>query len=321
LSAALITTHDGTVGYWDGMPLRSPAMIGASDVDLSYLSNGVRAKLLDSLVMPQFTVTGHDGEATLHANGSPLVRLTRPTRAVFEQQLPMVRAYGDLRGDRLTEILLQTEDLVSFYGAQGYLSTNRNRKTMAMLYTTLRAAVHVEMPIKHFCRSARPIDFAPMVQPMIQTPDHSSFPSGHAIEVFAASTVFARLVTGLGPKAAMTNTDEKGRMATLAFKLALRIASNRSVAGVHFPIDSASGAVIGCALGEALYRIACGDSNFPGLVEVGFDPIPESQEPFDLTLPWLKGQLPDDAPDTLTPATDTVFGKLWEEADTEWTEV
>ncbi|MEP6318844.1 MAG: phosphatase PAP2 family protein, partial [Paracoccaceae bacterium] len=247
--------------------------------------------------------------------------LNRPTRAVFEQQLPMVRAYGDLRGDRLTEILLQTEDLVSFFGAQGYLSANRNRHTMAALYTALRAAVHIEMPIKHFCRSARPIDFAPMVQPMIQTPDHSSFPSGHAIEVFAAATVFARLVTGLGPKEAMTNADNNGRMGTLAFKLALRIASNRSVAGVHFPIDSASGAIIGCSLGEALYRIACGNDDFPPLVNVEFDLVPEAAAPFDLTLPWLKSKLPDDAPGHLSAADDTIFGKLWDEADNEWNEI
>jgi membrane-associated phospholipid phosphatase len=192
---------------------------------------------------------------------------------------------------------------------------------MAALYTTLRAAVHIEMPIKHFCRSARPIDYAPMVQPMIQTPDHSSFPSGHAIEIFAAATVFARLVTGLGPKEAMTAANEDGRMGTLAFKLALRVASNRSVAGVHFPIDSAAGAVIGCALGEALYRIACGNSDFPDVIDVSFDVVPEADAPFDLTLPWLKSMLPDDAPDHLEPADDTIFGKLWDDADSEWNEI
>ena len=49
--------------------------------------------------------------------------------------------------------------------------------------------------------------------------------------------------------------------------------------------------------------------------------MPESEDPFDLTLPWLKSKLPDDAPDHLTPAADTVFGKLWDEADNEWNEI
>ena len=291
-------------------------------MDVRYLSMDVRSKLMNSMLFPQFTIDGEDGHATLSVKGNELVTLHRPERAVFRQQLAMVRAYSDLRGDRTNEILIQTGDLFSFYGALGYLSANRHRKTLTALYTCQRVAVHVEMPIKHFCRSPRPIDYSTHVQPMIQTPDHSAYPSGHAIEVFAASTVMARLLTGMGPKEALgaDPNDNRGRMAGMTYRLAHRIATNRSVAGVHFPIDSASGAVIGCMLGDALYRVATGATDWPDLKNISFEPIPDSDPPFDLTLRWLREQLPEDAAGGSVPDQTTIFGKLWKEAAEEWQE-
>ena len=317
LSSALITTYDGIVGYWDGVPLRKPKHPGGDDSDIKYLSNSVRSNLLDSMVFPDFKVTGSDGAATLSAAGNELLTLHRPKDEVFEQQLKMVRAYADLRDDRIEEILVQTEDLLSFYGAQMYLSAQRNSKTMALLYAANRVAVHVEMPIKHFCRSARPIDYATHIQPMIQTPDHSSYPSGHAIEVFATSTVLARVMTGMGPKAALSAPvdSEHGRMAGMAFRLAHRIACNRSVAGVHFPVDNASGAMIGCILGEALYRVATGAGEWPPeKKDIAFTPHQTAEPPFDLTLRWLREELPGDAPNGSTGDETTIFGKLWHDA-------
>jgi hypothetical protein len=51
-------THDGVAGYWDGHALRDPAPWGASYIDLSYLSPAARSALLDSLLHPDFVVTG-----------------------------------------------------------------------------------------------------------------------------------------------------------------------------------------------------------------------------------------------------------------------
>lgn len=135
------------------------------------------------------------------------------------------------------------------------------------------------------------------------------------------STVFARLVTGLGPKDALSAPpdDDKGRMAGMAFRLAHRIATNRSVAGVHFPVDSASGAVVGCGLGDALFRVATGASDWPALTDVAFAPLAESDPPFDLTLRWLKDRLPSDA-GAAEGNEATILGKLWKEAAAEWVE-
>ncbi|MDD9923605.1 MAG: phosphatase PAP2 family protein [Boseongicola sp.] len=321
LSSALIATHDGIVGYWDGTASRNPLPFGKGDADISYLSATVRGDLLDSILTPYFTVTGSDGTATMTADGHKLLTLNRPSRDVFRQQLAMVRAYSDLRDDRLPEILEQTEDLLSFFGAVGYLDTDRNGKSLELISAAIRLAVHVEMPFKHFCRSARPIDFAHQVQPMIQTPDHSSYPSGHATEVFTAATVMARLMTGLGPKAAMTGSSTLHDIAMMPFKVAHRVATNRSVAGVHFPIDSAAGAAIGCALGEAIYLLATNpnESEWPPEITVSFAEQADTDPPFDLTFDWLADTLADDVQGD-TPHTD-ILGTYWSKAAAEWEEL
>ena len=96
---------------------------------------------------------------------------------------------------------------------------------------------------------------------MIQTPDHSSFPSGHAMEAFAVATV----LHALDPAQRWTKGGEvdpgaaAGAAArTMPFRIAHRIATNRTVAGVHFPVDSLAGAYLGCFIGEALMAAVFG---------------------------------------------------------------
>ena len=46
----------------------------------------------------------------------------------------------------------------------------------------------------------------------------------------------------------------------LPFKVAARIAENRTVAGVHFPVDSLAGAVMGIAIGELVIAHCTGQN-------------------------------------------------------------
>ena len=127
-------------------------------------------------------------------------------------------------------------------------------------------------------------------------------------------------MTGLGPKSALGGTGDPAVIATMPFRVAHRIATNRSVAGVHFPVDSAAGAVVGCVLGETAYRIATGRDaiDWPQPVEVTFGAPADDDPPFDLTLAWLRDILADDAPDL--PTTDDILGTLWNAAAAEWVE-
>ena len=62
------------------------------------------------------------------------------------------------------------------------------------------------------------------------------------------ATLLERLMTG-------RSAAEGVAAQTMPFRLAHRIAVNRTVAGVHYPIDSAAGAAMGCMIGEAIWSM------------------------------------------------------------------
>ena len=201
------------------------------------------------------------GEYSVQLSGpAALVTLTPPTTAHLATQLAHVRVAADLRADRLPEIIAQMGDMLSFYAAHFRLHPDARKWTLFLLSAVYEAVLVAEMRMKFHCNLPRPIDFALEVQPIIGTPAHSTYPSGHATEAFA----FAAVLCGLqhmahgaaDPVAAvlsdLMSANGATRSETLPFRLAARIADNRTVAGVHFPVDSAHGALLGMSCGLAV---------------------------------------------------------------------
>ena len=89
---------------------------------------------------------------------------------------------------------------------------------------------------------------SPQIQPMIPTPGHASWPSGHATE----SYLMCALLQALLPNA--------GKYREQFERLAARLAVNRTVAGLHFPVDSAAGRLLGTALAEFMVARCRGGS-------------------------------------------------------------
>jgi hypothetical protein len=75
---------------------------------------------------------------------------------------------------------------------------------------------------------------------MIQTPGHGSLPSGHSTQAFVIAVVLC----------ALFGAESNSVFHQQAMRQAYRVAVNRTVAGVHFPIDSIAGHVLGTSLGE-----------------------------------------------------------------------
>jgi hypothetical protein len=103
------------------------------------------------------------------------------------------------------------------------------------------------MVAKHHLACRRPCHIGATVMPMIPTPAHSAFPSAHSTEAHAVAEVMSAFVQQQPQRFA----DFKRRQALLK-KLAERIAVNRTVAGMHFPIDTWAGAIIGRAVGQII---------------------------------------------------------------------
>lgn len=89
--------------------------------------------------------------------------------------------------------------------------------------------------------------------PMIPTPAHGSFPSAHAAEAFAVATVLSGLLETLASRPADRQPYPlTERLVVLLYKQAERIAVNRTVAGVHYPIDTWAGAALGEVVGQII---------------------------------------------------------------------
>ncbi|MBA3771457.1 MAG: phosphatase PAP2 family protein [Ramlibacter sp.] len=168
----------------------------------------------------------------------PLVALRRPTEAIFKEQLEFVSLYADLRDDRGGEILAQIGGGLDFLASVVALTSHRHKYTLELIDMAIALGLHVKMRFKHAFACQRPIDLSPQIQPMIPTPGHGSWPSGHASEAYLLITILQALLP-----------DGHVYMEQLE-RLAARIAVNRTVAGLHFPVDSAAGRLLGTALGH-----------------------------------------------------------------------
>jgi hypothetical protein len=201
-----------------------------------------------------------------------LVSLIRPDISIFKQQLQLVENYAQLREDRGAEILTQMPNQFAFWGSAVGLTAHRHKWTMELVTLMLALAGDVEMRFKHAFACPRPVELSPQIQPMIPTPGHASWPSGHATEAFTVITVLQSLLPA-GHK-------YKEQLE----RLAARIAVNRTVAGLHYPVDSAAGRLLGTALGEFFVSRCQGTKNVPTWGFDGREFHGKKDEPVDFDL-------------------------------------
>ena len=191
---------------------------------------------------PDDPQTGAPVTATVAHGGGTLVTIDRPGLSQFRAAVPLVGNYAELRADRAAEIEVQTGSLLPFFGSVVMLQPDRCDRITEMLRIALDLTTQVVMRVKLALACPRPTQFSDRMQPIIACPAHPSLPSGHATQAFCLATLLTGVRTPGAPVAA---TDQ-------LFRLACRIAVNRTVAGVHFPADSAAGAVLGIQLGRWL---------------------------------------------------------------------
>ncbi|MEO7642784.1 MAG: phosphatase PAP2 family protein [Ramlibacter sp.] len=191
----------------------------------------------------------------------PLVRMTRPDAAIFQAQCGLVSQYADLREERGAEILAEMTPPIEFWGSIIGLQAHRHKWTLELLDLAFSLVVHVHMRFKHAFACPRPTELSPQIQSMIPIPGHPSLPSGHATEAYLVCTVLQSLLNSAQPGNGKRYHEQLQR-------LAARIAVNRTVAGLHYPVDSAAGRLLGTAIGE-FFIARCKESE--PLTERGFD--------------------------------------------------
>ncbi|MEP5151919.1 phosphatase PAP2 family protein [Planktotalea sp.] len=230
------------------------------------------------------------------------------------KQMDFVRGYSDLRSERIPEIQVQIDDILSFFGAVTPMNGFRKKHTMQVLFAVQGLAIQLYMRMKHYCWMPRPADFAHEVQPIIQTPDHSSFPAGHAVEAFAIATVLHFLSDESASKD-MKFTETL----PMVFRVAHRIAVNRTIAGVHSPIDNAAGAAMGYALGRAIIALATASKDDESKHAVLAFGIASFQEGQDFDRAWVTKTLNGSTQgNAVTAETIPLFTEHFSNARVEW---
>jgi hypothetical protein len=191
------------------------------------------------------------------SSGSLIAEIQRPAPATFEQQIPLVLNWAELRNERATEILAQIDPQYAFWSSVVYLHPERTKRTLELINMVLQFCVYVEMRFKHALGCYRPVEYNAEIQPMITTPGHGTFPMGHATQTYAVAYVLKALLQ-LDP---LAHPAHKWVIDQLD-RLSARITTNRVIAGVHFPVDSMAGRMLGVALGEYFVGRCTGNETF-----------------------------------------------------------
>jgi membrane-associated phospholipid phosphatase len=228
-------------------PVKSDAQIFRS-LHPKHRTERIITALVDGITITK-PVKDTDGKMNFTVSGAACTVDTSPD--YWTEQLKDVLAARNLRGARNDELVLQQSDIISYLALPVRLGPVTHPWTMAYLAAVHEAVVRLGAVIKGYFDFPRPEDLSAYIMPSIQTPAHSAFPSGHAMESWALATVLAKLYPHDGVSTALD-------------RLADRVTNNRVIAGVHFPVDGEVGQIIGRALGDAFYlRLQQRPSDFP----------------------------------------------------------
>ena len=132
----------------------------------------------------------------------------------------------DKRADLAAEIIDQDVRLVAYFAQTLMLSPSAHPNAIRVLEIANQVGLLVAMFFKFRFRRGRPQQVWPGLVPLVPSPWHPSYPSGHSLQ----SHLIALALGEVAPKA---------KEALLA--LAKRIGTNREVAGVHFQSDTIAG--------------------------------------------------------------------------------
>ena len=161
---------------------------------------------------------------------------------------------------------------------------------------------------KHMLACRRPDELDVRIAPLVATPGHSAYPSAHATQAFAMADVLAALA-----RSVPGHYPDLEKRVDLMFRQAHRIAANRTVAGVHFPMDSIAGARLGIQIGRGMVGLMTG-TMAPTAV-AALDPNA------DPTKDFLFADLVPDLPPATgggTAQRDPLFGWIWDQARAEF---
>jgi len=173
-----------------------------------------------------------------HDDSVVIADLGVPTDAVFVSQVEKVVAFAALRKERESEIVVQADERLAFWGQVVDITPDRRPRTRELLNNVIAFARLLHVRLKHAFGVPRPMEWSAQVMPLLPSPPGSSYPMGLAVEAYAV----VRLLETLA--------GESGAAKPLIRLVAHRMSENRIVAGLNFPLDAVAGRALGLVVGD-----------------------------------------------------------------------
>lgn len=86
-----------------------------------------------------------------------------------------------------------------FWASVVGLHERRHKKTLQLLALIFQLAVHVKTSLEQIFAMLPREAFSPQMQPIVPSPGHGSWPSGHATEAFLAANLIESLLDAATP--------------------------------------------------------------------------------------------------------------------------
>ena len=146
------------------------------------------------------------------------------------EQLLQVIDHAVDREERFFEIMdqHQGDGAIKYWLGMLDIDAASDPATYLLIRVARRVGEVVVMCLKEQYGIARPSQVCPAIIPMVDPPVTPSFPSGHALQ----SRLISKCLEAAGRPLTQRN---------LLFKLAERVAENRVIAGLHYPLDNLAG--------------------------------------------------------------------------------
>lgn len=182
------------------------------------------------------------------ASVTTVAQLRRPTMQQLREEpiLGLPKTKGR-KGDRMakSDAIMAEATMLDFIMLEALgRDQARHRSLYSLLNVTFEVAAAASHQFKHLFVVPRPATLWGDIEPLIASPGHASFPSGHATQAYAAVEVLQAILA-----------DKAGnKLATLARS----VADNRVIAGVHYDFDSEAGEALGRAIGAWVVACATG---------------------------------------------------------------
>jgi hypothetical protein len=210
------------------------------------------------------------GEDNNSCSSESVTELRRPAYDLdpdtLRAELDSVTTATALRQERMAEILTQVQVPYPFFAAVMNLQAGRHRYTYELMSAVFRLSSTVVMQFKNHLRVRRPADRSPLIQPVLPTPGHGSYPAGHSTQCHFVAAVLKTLLSEAADRKRKPTLDDVlagpckytrklsevspalGDVSRQLDVLADRIAYNRVVAGLHYVEDNRGGVTLGTAL-------------------------------------------------------------------------